>query len=304
MKCQRKTEELKVDLAMWAKNGERYLPRTLKRIEKVVPRECINQKIFVDDSSVDGTVEIANEFGWTVYRNLEGFVSGGAREAFRHVETEIFCTFEQDVVLAEDWWSKILRHMEDPKVLTAQGVRVWANPMLRKLAEYEYGSEKTSFEEWRHSRFANMKGPRPFQGVTIDNNMFNTSILRELGGFPNRSPFSVDIELEEIAFQAQYKWIIDDSVISYHIRDGVKDMVRRDYNNVMMSGNDRFSGSGFMFRGLGGREVPFRSVFRSAITSPIRGMHIAFKTRMPNMFFIYPYIRLMTLKTFIHRPWR
>jgi hypothetical protein len=131
--------------------------------------------------------------------------------------------------------------------------------------------------------------------------MFNTSNLRALGGFPNKCQFSVDRELAEMTVHAGYKWILDDSVVSIHIRDGVRDVMKRDYIS-MMRNTDRFSRQ-IMFKVSGGKEVSFRSMLRSAATSPIQGMHIALKTRVPNIFFVYPYIRLMTLKNFIHRPW-
>lgn len=58
-----------VDLVMWARNGERFLQRVLKRIEKVILHEEINQKILVDDHSTDNTVKIAKQFNWSVYTN-------------------------------------------------------------------------------------------------------------------------------------------------------------------------------------------------------------------------------------------
>jgi glycosyltransferase involved in cell wall biosynthesis len=51
----------KVDLVMWAKNGENVLPTVLKRIDEVIPQENICYKILVDDHSTDRTTEI-NKF--------------------------------------------------------------------------------------------------------------------------------------------------------------------------------------------------------------------------------------------------
>jgi len=62
-----------VDVCMWAKNGERFLPIVLKRIDDVIGRD-VNQKIFVDDSSTDRSVEIAKSFGWKVYPNIKGYI--------------------------------------------------------------------------------------------------------------------------------------------------------------------------------------------------------------------------------------
>jgi len=55
-----------VDLVMWTKNGEAFLPEVLTRIEKVIPHENICHKILVDDQSTDRTVEIAEDFNWSI----------------------------------------------------------------------------------------------------------------------------------------------------------------------------------------------------------------------------------------------
>jgi len=57
---------LKVDLVMWAKDGSKTLSIVFKRIEEVIPSENVNQKIFVDDHSVDNSVKIAttNSSAW------------------------------------------------------------------------------------------------------------------------------------------------------------------------------------------------------------------------------------------------
>lgn len=264
-----------VDLCMWAKNGARFLPYVLKRIDEVIPSRNVNKKIFVDDSSTDESVEIARKFGWEVYKNSEGFVSGGTREALKHVESEFFVSVEQDVLLASDWWDKIPRHMDDPRVVVAQGIRVTTHPTLRCLAEYAYRKDRRNL------------------GYSIDNNIFRTSLLRKLGGFPSRCPLFVDKELLDIVNGTRYyKWIVDETVVSYHIRESVLQAASHGHKQVRLAVNDRFPG------------ITFLKVLRSAATSPSSGARITLKTRCPDIFVVYPFLRLMALKTFLHRPKR
>lgn len=95
------------DVVMWCKNGENTLDRVLTRIEEIVPRSSIRQKIITDDNSCDRTVEIAKKHGWDVYQNKGKGISDNANTALELVKTEKFLSFEQDIFLANDWFSKI-----------------------------------------------------------------------------------------------------------------------------------------------------------------------------------------------------
>jgi glycosyltransferase involved in cell wall biosynthesis len=80
---------MEVDLVMWTRNGAETLPKVLRRIDEVVPKEVVCHKILVDDHSVDDTTEIAKEFNWQVYPNPKTGISSGANEALRHIDTEL-----------------------------------------------------------------------------------------------------------------------------------------------------------------------------------------------------------------------
>jgi glycosyltransferase involved in cell wall biosynthesis len=62
----------KVDVVMWTFNSAKFLPIVLPRIEKVIPKEAIVNKIIIDDHSKDNTVEVAKRLGWKVYYNQVG----------------------------------------------------------------------------------------------------------------------------------------------------------------------------------------------------------------------------------------
>jgi len=83
---------------MWTKNGANTLPSVLKRINEVIPGEFVGQKIIVDDKSTDNTREIAKTFGWTVVFNEGTGISDGVNTALKHVSSEYFISFEQDLL--------------------------------------------------------------------------------------------------------------------------------------------------------------------------------------------------------------
>ncbi len=245
---------MKVDLAMWAKNGERFLPRVLRQIETAIPEECVHQRIFVDDSSSDLSVQIALDFNWTVYPNREGYISGGCREALKHVDCDYFVGLEQDILLAENWWERITPHMRDASVAVAQGIRIASDPVIRLLEVEEQDS-------W-----------------SFDNNLHRSRIAKKIG-FRNE-PLGVDGWYKQDIALAGYKWIVDPSVVSIHLRPGVRYYVRHEHIFNMMA-----------------KTPPTLSkLLRLAATSPMRGLQLAIKNKVPSFTFAYPYVRLMFLK--------
>ncbi len=60
-----------------------------------------------DDASSDGTQNIASSFGWSVIPNKGHGISDGANTALEAVTSDFFISFEQDLLLAPDWWQKI-----------------------------------------------------------------------------------------------------------------------------------------------------------------------------------------------------
>ena len=130
---------------MWAKNGQSVLPLVLRRISKVIPSEVINEKIFVDDHSVDNSIIIAKSFGWTVFKNEKGGVGAGANLALSKIHSKYFVSIEQDVLLARDWWDKIPKYLESRDVVAAQGCRISNHPVIGKIDEYHLANKQSSF---------------------------------------------------------------------------------------------------------------------------------------------------------------
>ena len=71
---------------------------------------------------------LRNSFGWTVAFNEGKGISDGANTALKRVESKWFISFEQDLILARDWWNKIPKALENPKVAAASGMRFADKP--------------------------------------------------------------------------------------------------------------------------------------------------------------------------------
>lgn len=255
----------KVDLVMWGKNSSRMLLSILARIEEVIPHEMVGKKIFVDDHSTDNTVEIAKSFGWEVYENPGDGITEAINAALSHVSSEFFISVEHDVILSKDWWRKISRYMEDEKVAIAQGVRAATHPILRKLDEYiiERDDKRRKDDLW----------------ISIDNNIYRTDVIRKVG-----INLLFHTMLKNSLEQMGFKWVIDRSVISDHIRPGLFAFIKHSYN-VYATVHTTLHAT-----------LNSSIMFKLFLTSPLRGLHIALKKKCPHMMIVYPLVRLAVLK--------
>jgi GT2 family glycosyltransferase len=264
----------KVDLVMWAKNGAALLPSVLKRIDEVIPDNVVDKKIFVDDNSQDRTVLIAKNYGWQVLQNKKGGVGAGASLAFSNVTNDYFISFEQDVLLARDWWNKIPKHLEREDVAAAQGWRISNHPVIGKIDEY-------SMERFRKSL------------CSIDNTIYRTKNIKELGGFPERLKYTgVDAYIHQVILNAGFKWVTDNSIISIHLRKGgLREQVKRYYlygmDMTLLARENLFIEKNIT-SGL-------RRSASIALFSPVRGLEIAVKKNCPQAAYFYPLIRFAHL---------
>ena len=173
----------KIDLVMWTKNGSQTLPGVLQRINEVIPKEVVNKKIIVDDESSDSTPHIASSFGWSVILNKGHGISDGANTALEQVTSDFFVSFEQDLLLASNWWQKIPPLLESSSVAAASGMRFADKPPgIKKMQEYvgkKYRGE-ANLASWLRSRDMSAFT----LGKTLDNTIYKTRIIRNLGGFP------------------------------------------------------------------------------------------------------------------------
>lgn len=187
---------------MWCKNGEKTLRYVLPRIDKIM--STVNQKIIADDHSIDRTADIVKEYGWDVYSNKGEGLSDNANTALEHVKSDRFCTFEQDVLPSRDWFK--ITQLVDGDVACAQGVRLSTVKGVRQLQK-EY-IEKCKVDS-------------TLRYCSVDNNCFNTEIVRQVGGFPKiKGLGGMDVLLHKKIVDLGYKWLVDYSIVSDHIRPG------------------------------------------------------------------------------------
>lgn len=94
------------------------LKESLDSMFQYVPLNCL---ILVDSSSSDGTIDLVKKYGNKVKVSEESCLRGKAREiGIKKVETEWFAFIDSDVILAENWFSKIKRYIE-PRVGAIEG---------------------------------------------------------------------------------------------------------------------------------------------------------------------------------------
>ena len=266
----------KVDMVMWAKNGASMLPLVLKRAEEVLPSEAIKNKIFVDDHSADGSREIAKEFGWTVYPNEKGGIGGGANTALKHVECKHFISLEQDLVLAKDWFEKVPRHLEKPNIVASQGAKLSDHPILRKIDEFSFAESNFTLR-------------------SIDNTIYKTKIVKSVvGNIPESLRYgAVDSYMRLRIEKSGFKWVVDPTVISIHLRKGgLREQIRRHYFYGLYAPRNKGE---FM------DETETKRAFKIALLSPLRGLEIAIKKQCPQATYYYPLMRFSFLRGALRR---
>lgn len=199
---------MKVDVVMWTLDGEKTLPIVLSRINKIIPKSIVNQKLIVDDGSKDNTVAISRKCGWNVIKNEGKGISDAANTALSHVETNYFCSFEQDVLLSSNWWSKVSTLiLNEDGVAAACGLRFLPeNNFCSSIELYQLTRKDVDF----HGGF----------GKTLDNTIWNTEILRSVGGFPKVNFAGIDTFLFNLFESKGYEWLVDYDVRSLHLRYG------------------------------------------------------------------------------------
>lgn len=276
-----------LDLVMWTLNGEDTLPVVLAHINEVFPREVVGKKFIVDDGSTDRTVHIAKAFGWDVMCNEGKGISDAANTALKYVSSKLFCSFEQDVVLSPDWFNRVPGLVEENPFVCggvncamASGVRVsFGRRGLYGLGMYEVNRYKNRAIGVGGYNFSGHRF-----GMSLDNTCYNTDIMRCIGGFPNvKGGPGVDVLLANKIFNAGYRWSVDYSVVSDHVRRGLRDEFRHYY------------WYGRCQKEVDASRACYLGLFGRALFSPVRGLEIAIKQRDAACALVYPVIRVCSL---------
>jgi glycosyltransferase involved in cell wall biosynthesis len=258
-------ENMKVDVCIWTRNGEKTLPVVLQRIEQVIPN--IGRKIAVDDGSTDNTLDILRRFGWRVYPNAKGFINGGTSEALVHVKSTWFVSVEQDVLLGPNWWRVMSQHLSDKSLAVAQGIE-------RSTCRAEYAYERLSLGQW----------------CSIGNNVYRTRVIRRLGFVDDTimmKPFHDRI------LANNYRWVVDDRVESTHLHGGFLSAVNHTVQFYKLTKQRTYVDKLTRIRYLA-----------SIAFSPIKGFSLAVKVREPQVLILHIVRSLALWKVKISRGHR
>jgi hypothetical protein len=274
---------MKTDVVMWSKGKKNILPRVFEAIDKELDSRA-GKKIFVIGDMKDEGIPVARDYNWEVYCTNRWSIPTQANEALSHVETEFFVSVENDVILTSGWYDRIIDHMKDPKVAVAQGIRYYTNPHLRNWLRYAWGDIRSPLYR-----------PIPL-GISIDNNMYRTSAIREVGGFSYGCEYCSDSFLKAELDNAGYTWLVDRSIKSEHVWDGV------------MSLTDHRSQAGLKCHHRDDSYVEnfWKRYGSKVLELPVISIDMAIRTRDPFLVFIYPYTRFRRIPiTLIQRMrWR
>ncbi|MCW4029442.1 MAG: glycosyltransferase family 2 protein [Candidatus Bathyarchaeota archaeon] len=274
-----------VDLCMWAKNGERTLPFVLERINSVIPREMIHQKIMIDDHSTDNTPAIGKKFGWNVIPNEGHGIGHAANLALKKVKTDVFCSFEQDLLLAPNWFEGVYPLIFKENTVVASGLRFLSAPRAaRDLEIYIYNDLCSNYSkgliDTRHF-------PR-----TIDNTIYRTAFLTNMGGFDFlRSGGGQDSRLSQKILRTAYSWKVNYNVISVHLRpNSYLNELRHQkwYATTMSEILQPFN-----------IEPPIGSTFFRLVKSPLTSIKIVKRTKNPSLTIYYPTLLVIQLIGFL-----
>jgi hypothetical protein len=109
-----------------------------------------------------------------------------------------------------------------------------------------------------------------------------------MGGFPRICPVCTDSVLKlRMISETPYKWIVDPTVISLHLRKQIRGTIEHGYKMRQVCARTKYCSKGEKYTRLG--------LFRIFLTSPIRGFQIAIEKKCPQVILVYPYMRLSHL---------
>jgi len=270
---------------MWTFNGEKTLPLVLSRINEIIPKQVVNQRLIVDDGSKDNTALIARKHGWNVIKNEGKGISDAANAALKKVQTSYFCSFEQDVLLSSDWWNKI-----SALILNKEGVGAACGLRFLPKNNFCYSVERYQLTRKDIDFYGGY-------GKTLDNTIWNTEALRSIGGFPKVNFAGIDTYVFHLLDSKGYKWLVDYNVQSLHLHHGgFLDEFKHYY----------FYGSSLpqiysrlKSRGLYEKENLSALLLRFA-KSPISSLKMALRMHDSRIMLSYPVIRLCWLLGYIH----
>jgi len=261
----------KCDIVMWCLDPEQ-LDTVLRRINKVIPKKIVGQRLLINDHCQDGTPMVAHDNGWEQIINEGHGISDAANTALKHIKTDWFISIEQDVLLSPDWWQEISNSINSQNIAAISGVRFLPkNHLCYNIEPYN---------------FINQAG----YGKTLDNTLWNTKILRHLGGFPKLKYAGHDTFLAEWMKANDYEWIVN-NVQSLHLHKGFYSELKR-YFLYGRSLPELYREIDFS---LIYKNIGVKSLLIKLLKSPVSGLKMSWKMKDIRLMISYPHVRLFWL---------
>jgi glycosyltransferase involved in cell wall biosynthesis len=278
------------DIVTWVKNGGWCLPRTLLQLEKALPSNFIHRKIAIDDASTDDSVKILKSFGWEVYKNRGKGISAGANYALQLVDCPYFMSFEQDLLLSQNWFNNVTPLVKG-NIAAASGIRFSDKAKtVRDIEQYVY--KKYLMETRLASYLQDRKESAFLLGKTLDNTFYNTKIIRSIGGFPFMSASSgIDTLLAYRIREKGFKWIVNPEVQSIHLRKNFTQNLSHQYWYSSALKEVKLREPNFT--------INLKQEIKKLVTSPFTGFLMSFKMKNPKIFVVYPLLRFYRLRGFL-----
>ena len=131
-----------VDVMVCTYNTGPILDQVLKSIRQNIPVKTL---WIIDKNSKDGTVEIAEKYGAKIVQSDVGILEARAL-GFRLVETELFVNVDSDIVLPDNWFSRMMQYWE-PDLGCLWGIEITQQPYHKAYLEAMYKfREPTSYQ--------------------------------------------------------------------------------------------------------------------------------------------------------------
>lgn len=278
------------DIVTWVKNGSWCLPRTLLQLEKALPSETIHRKIAIDDASTDESVKILKSFGWEVYKNPGKGISAGANYALQLVDCPFFMSFEQDLVLSQNWFNNVTSLVKG-NTAVASGIRF--SDKAKTVGDIEKYVYKKYLMEIKLAPYLQDRKESAFLlGKTLDNTFYNTKIIRSIGGFPVLpSSSGIDTILAHRIRKNGFNWTVNPKVQSIHLRKNFTQNLRHQYWYSSALKEAKLKDPKLT--------LSLKQEIRKFAASPMTGFVMGLKMKNPKIFFVYPLLRFYRLRGFL-----
>jgi cellulose synthase/poly-beta-1,6-N-acetylglucosamine synthase-like glycosyltransferase len=190
------SEGMDLDVVVCAKNRAEMLERVLQQVTRRIP---FRDLIVIYGTSNDETKEIAEKYTSKVFWDGDKGLGAARNLGIRKTSSELVAMIDTDVILPKDWYKRLMKHFEDPRVAAAMGTTIYGYGLLPIQRLWEY---------WRWA------DPLAW-GCT--NTIFKRDCLLKVGNFDEAiRGAGEDYDLYRRISAAGYKWVRDREVLIYH----------------------------------------------------------------------------------------